>query len=113
MASQAVNRQSNPSLHNVRIIGTGSYVPERIVTNADLEKMVETTDEWITTRTGIKERHFAADNEAVSHMSAKAAERALDSAGLKASDLDMIIVGTFSGDLLLPSAACFLQKHLT
>lgn len=107
-----MKNQSNQHLFNAKIIGTGCYVPDRILTNAELEKMVETSDEWITTRTGIKERHIAAEGEAVSHMSAKASERALDMAGLKSSDLDMIIVGTFSGDLILPATACFLQKHL-
>jgi 3-oxoacyl-[acyl-carrier-protein] synthase III len=107
-----VNKKSSQSFHEVRIIGTGSYVPERILTNAALEKIVETSDEWITTRTGIKERHIAADDEAVSHMSTKAAERALDAAGIKASDLDMIILGSFTGDLLLPSCACLIQNRL-
>ena len=112
MASQIVNRQSEQSLHDARIIGTGSYVPERVLTNADLEKIVETSDEWITTRTGIKERHIAADGEAVYHMCAKAAERALEAAGLKAADIEMIILGTFSGDQLLPATACLLQARL-
>ncbi len=107
-----MNKKSDQALHEARIIGTGSYVPEKILTNYDLEKMVDTSDEWITTRTGIKERHIAADDEAVSHMSAKAAERALDAAGITAKDLDMIIIGTFTGDLPLPSTACFVQHHL-
>ena len=105
-------RKSNLSLLEARIVGTGAYVPEKVLTNHDLEQIVDTSDEWITTRTGIKERHIAADGEGVSHMSAKAAERALEAAGLTAQDLDMIIVGTFSGDMLLPSTACFVQKHL-
>ena len=99
-------------LHEARIAGTGHYVPERILTNADLEKMVDTSDEWITTRTGIKERHICAEGEAVCEMSARAAERALEAAGKSAQDIEMIVVGTFTGDLLLPSTACLLQQRL-
>jgi 3-oxoacyl-[acyl-carrier-protein] synthase-3 len=106
------NRKSDRFPLEARIVGTGSYLPEKVLTNQDLEKMVDTSDEWIITRTGIRERHIAAEGEAVSHMSAKAAERALEAAGLAAEDLDMIIVGTFTGDLPLPATACFVQRHL-
>lgn len=95
-----------------RILGSGAYAPEKVVHNTDLEKLVDTSDEWITERTGIRERHVAADGEAASDMAYEAALRALDAAGLEASDLDMIVVGTISADMPLPSCAAFLQKKL-
>lgn len=95
-----------------RIAGTGSYVPERVVTNGDLEKMVDTSDEWITQRVGIRERRFAAPGEASSDMAHQAALRALDAAKLNASDLDMIVVGTITPDMQIPACAAFLQKKL-
>jgi 3-oxoacyl-[acyl-carrier-protein] synthase III len=94
------------------ILGTGSYLPEKILTNQDLEKMVETSDEWIVTRTGIRERHIAAPDEATSDMASAAAKRALDDAGLKATDLDLIIIATFTPDLPEPAAACFVQHKI-
>ena len=81
-----------------RIIGTGSYVPEKVLTNADLEKFLDTSDEWITTRTGIKERHVAADGENTSDIATRAAERALEMAKVDPRDLDYIVVGTITGD---------------
>ncbi len=96
----------------VSIIGTGSYLPERILTNADLEKMVDTSDEWITTRTGIKERHIAAENQASSDLGIEAAKRALEQARAKPEDLDMIIVASITPDMAFPSTACFVQKAL-
>jgi 3-oxoacyl-[acyl-carrier-protein] synthase-3 len=96
----------------VGILGTGSYLPEKILTNHDLEKMVETSDEWIVTRTGIRERHIAAPDEATSDMAAAAALRALEDAGLKATDLDLIIIATFTPDLPEPAAACFVQNKI-
>lgn len=96
----------------VSIIGTGSYVPERILTNADLEKMVDTNDEWIVTRTGIRERRIAATDEFSSHMGAKAAMRALEQAGVKPEELDLIIVATVTPDTNFPSTACWIQKHI-
>lgn len=99
-------------LRPVHISGTGSYLPEKVLTNRDLEKMVDTSDEWITTRTGIKERHVAPDNWATSDLAAEAARTALADAGLEAADLDLIIVATISPDTLLPSAACWLQAKL-
>ena len=95
-----------------RIAGTGSYVPERVLTNADLERMVATSDEWIVERTGIRERRIAAPGEACSDLGVKAAERALEAAGLKATDLDLILVATCTGDLPLPATACLLQDRL-
>lgn len=97
-------------LKNVSIVGIGSYLPERILTNAELEKMVDTTDEWIVTRTGIKERHIAADNEAASDLGAKAAVRALENAGVSAEQVDMIICATISKDMVFPNTACFIQN---
>lgn len=95
-----------------RIAGTGSYVPARIVTNDDLAKIVDTSDEWITQRVGIRERRFAAAGEASSDMAFHAAARALEAAKLVAEDLDMIIVGTITPDMQIPACAAFLQKKL-
>ncbi|WP_028530800.1 beta-ketoacyl-ACP synthase III [Paenibacillus sp. HW567] len=99
-------------LRPVGIIGTGKYVPERILTNSDLEKIVETNDEWIVSRTGIRERHIAAPHEATSDLAYEAALKALDSAGMKAEDLDLIIVATVTPDSTFPSTACILQDKL-
>ena len=96
----------------VMISGTGSYLPEKILTNHDLEKMVDTSDEWITTRTGIKERHIAPDDWAASDLAAEAARRALADAGISAEELDLIIVATITGDTPLPSTACWLQAKI-
>jgi len=95
-----------------RIAGTGSYAPERVLTNADLERMVKTSDEWIVERTGIRERRLAAPGEACSDLGTRAAERALEAAGVAASDLDMILVATCTGDAPLPSTACLIQYRL-
>jgi 3-oxoacyl-[acyl-carrier-protein] synthase-3 len=95
-----------------RIAGTGSYVPERVLTNADLERMVATSDAWIVERTGIRERRIAAPGEACSDLGMMAAERALKAAGVAAVDLDMILVATCTGDHLLPSTACLIQHRL-
>jgi len=93
----------------IGIIGTGSYLPERIMTNADLEKIVETTDEWIVTRTGIRERHIASAEQATSDMSAIAAKRALEVAGVTPEEVDLIVVATVTPDMPFPSTACFVQ----
>lgn len=95
-----------------RILGTGSYLPEKILTNADLERMVDTTDEWIYTRTGIRERHIAAEGEFTSDLSLHAARRALEAASVSANDLDLIIVATTTPDRVFPSTACLLQHKL-
>ncbi|MBF0494315.1 MAG: ketoacyl-ACP synthase III [Candidatus Omnitrophica bacterium] len=94
------------------IIGVGKYLPEKVLTNADLEKLVDTTDEWIVTRTGIKERRIAKENEATSDMAVRAAEKALANASLKAADLGIIIVATITPDMFFPSTACRLQHKL-
>ena len=95
-----------------RIIGTGKYLPEKILTNHDLEKMVDTSDEWIRARTGIERRHIAAEGEATSHLAEKAAGEALDSAGLGPDDIQMVVVGTCTPDLVLPNPACLLQERM-
>ena len=94
------------------ISGVGSYVPERILTNADLEKMVETTDEWITSRTGIKERRIAAAGEFTSDLAAKAAERAMKMAGITAEQIDLIIVASITPDMPFPNTACLVQQKI-
>lgn len=99
-------------MRSVGILGLGSYVPEKTLTNFDLEKMVDTSDEWITERTGIKQRHIAADDEATSDMSLKAAEKALADAGVAPEEIDLIIVATASPDHAFPSTACLIQDRI-
>ncbi len=99
-------------MKRVGIIGLGKYLPEKVLTNADLEKMVDTSDEWITTRTGIKERHIASKDEATSDLAAKAAKEALKAASLKAAELDLIIVATVTPDMPFPSTATIVQAKL-
>ncbi|MCK4851953.1 MAG: ketoacyl-ACP synthase III [Candidatus Omnitrophica bacterium] len=94
------------------ILGVGKYLPEKVLTNADLEKMVDTNNEWITTRTGIKERRIAARDECTSDMAVKAARAALDNAGLRPEDIDLLIVATITPDMFFPSTACQLQYKL-
>ncbi len=95
-----------------RILGTGSYLPARILTNADLEKLVETTDQWIVERTGIRERHIAAEGELTSDLAVQAARAALDAAGLVPDDIDLLLVATTTPDLVFPSTACIVQAKL-
>ena len=95
-----------------RITGTGSAVPDKVLTNLDLEKMVDTTDEWITTRTGIKERRIAAEGEYTSTFATRAAEKALEMAGVKAEELDLIIVATITADFPFPATACLVQNNI-
>ncbi|RVT45257.1 ketoacyl-ACP synthase III [Rheinheimera sediminis] len=95
-----------------RIIGTGSYFPSQVRTNADLETMVETTDEWIIERTGIKERRIIGDNETVATMGAQAALKAIEAAGIEKNSIDMIVMATTSASRALPSAACEVQREL-
>lgn len=99
-------------LKSVGILGTGKYVPERVLTNQQLEQMVETNDEWIVTRTGIKERRLAAEHEATSDLAFKAAEAAIANAGLTVADIDLIIVATVTPDMFFPSTACLVQEKL-
>lgn len=95
-----------------RILGTGSYVPPKVVTNEDIEKLVDTSDEWIVSRTGIKKRHVVEGSTAASDLALEAAKTALDDAGLNASDIDQILVATVTPDRLFPSTACTLQEKL-
>jgi len=95
-----------------RIAGTGRYLPERILTNADLEKLVDTNDEWIRTRTGIEQRHVAADDELTSDLCIKAAQQAMDAAGVTVDDIDLIYVGTTSPDLIFPNIATIIQHKM-
>jgi 3-oxoacyl-[acyl-carrier-protein] synthase-3 len=94
------------------ILGTGSYVPEKVLTNSDLEKMVDTSDEWITTRTGIKERRIADPSQAASDLGIEAARKALEDAKIAPSEIDMIIVATVTPDMNFPSTACIIQANL-
>ena len=94
------------------IISVGSYVPEKVITNADLEKMVETSDEWITTRTGIKERHIAAETEYTSDRAAKAALLAMERGNITADQIDLIIVATITPDMMFPATACLVQNKI-
>ncbi|MCX7918712.1 MAG: ketoacyl-ACP synthase III [bacterium] len=96
----------------VGIVAVGSYVPEKILTNHDLEKMVETSDEWITTRTGIKERRIAAPDQTTSDIAVIAAQRALEKAKMTAAEIELIIVATITGDVLFPATACYVQQKL-
>ncbi len=95
-----------------RIVGTGSYLPERVMTNAELEQLVDTSDTWIRERTGIRERRIAADGETTCDLAEKAARRALKAAGIAPRDLDLIVVGTTTADQIFPSTACLLQARL-
>ena len=94
------------------ILGLGSYVPERILTNADLEKIVDTSDDWIVSRTGIKQRHVADEETATSDIAAEAARRALAHAGISAEELELIIVATATPDMFFPSTACLVQEKI-
>jgi 3-oxoacyl-[acyl-carrier-protein] synthase-3 len=95
-----------------RIAGTGRYLPERILTNADLEKMVDTTDEWIRTRTGIEQRHVAAEEERTSDLCVEAAKTAMEDAGVTVDDIDLVVVGTTSPDLIFPNIATIIQHKM-
>jgi 3-oxoacyl-[acyl-carrier-protein] synthase-3 len=102
----------NQPKRTVSIIGTGSYVPDKVLSNQDLEKLVETSDEWIITRTGIRERRVAAEGEHTSDLAAKAAQRALENAGITAEEIDLILVATVTPDMFFPSTACFVQAKI-
>src|ERR1044071_1932037 len=104
--------RSAKALRTVSVIGTGSYVPEKILTNADLSRMVDTSDEWITTRTGIKERRIAAKDENTSDMATKATLKAIEQAKITPKEIDLIIVATATPDMVFPATACFVQKKI-
>ena len=95
-----------------RIEGTGRYLPERILTNAELEKKVDTTDEWIRTRTGVEQRHVAAEDEKTSDLCLAAAKNAMEAAGITADEIDLIVVGTTTPDLIFPNVATIVQERL-
>jgi 3-oxoacyl-[acyl-carrier-protein] synthase-3 len=99
-------------MNRARVFGTGAAVPKKLLTNAELEKLVDTSDEWITSRTGIKERHMVSDGEKFSDLCTKASEQALKRAHMKPEDLDMILVGTISSDMLFPATSCLVQHNL-
>jgi 3-oxoacyl-[acyl-carrier-protein] synthase-3 len=99
-------------MNRAKIMGTGAAVPRKLLTNADLEKIVETSDQWITERTGIKERHIMSEGEKFSDLCTKAAEAALKRSHVKAEDIDMILLGTISGDMPFPATSCLVQKNL-
>ncbi len=101
--------EENNKSDAVAIVGTGAYLPEKILTNADLEKMVDTNDEWIVSRTGMRERRIARDDEPTSEMASAAAKQALESAGVAGKDVDLIIVATVTPDMPFPSTACMVQ----
>lgn len=102
----------NKHLFSASVLGTGSYVPERVMTNEALEKMVETNDEWIRTRTGIRERRIAAPHETTSDMAAAAARSAIENAGINAEEISMIICATVTPDMFFPNTACFVQTKI-
>jgi 3-oxoacyl-(acyl-carrier-protein) synthase III len=118
MSSSTTQIFKNPrAKHNFQgrtcsVAAVGSYVPSKVLTNADLEKMVDTSDEWITTRTGIKERHIAAENEFTSDLAAEAARRAMQKAGITADQIDLVIVATITPDMPFPSTACLVQHKI-
>jgi 3-oxoacyl-[acyl-carrier-protein] synthase-3 len=97
---------------SVGIVATGFYVPKKVLTNFDLEKMIDTTDKWIRTRTGVRERRIADDNEATSDLAIEAARRALEDAQVSPQEIDLIIVATLSPDYLFPSTSCLVQDKL-
>ena len=109
--TQPRTRPNQPK-RTVSIIGTGSYLPERVLSNHDLEKLVETSDDWIITRTGIKERRIAAEGEHTSDLAAKAGQQALENAGITAEEIDLILVATVTPDMFFPSTACFVQAKI-
>src|SRR4051812_30519181 len=106
------NLRSVKPRRTVSIVGTGSYTPERRLTNDDLSKIVDTTDEWITTRTGIKERRIAAKDEHTSDMAARASLSAMEQAGIAALEIDLILVATTTPDMVFPATACFVQQKI-
>src|SRR2546422_4933850 len=106
------NPRSNKALRTVSIIGTGSYVPEKILTNADLSRMVDTSDDWIITRTGIKERRIAEKDENTSDMATKAALKALEQAKISPKEIDLVLVATATPDMVFPATACLVQTKI-
>jgi len=100
------------NLKGVKILGTGSFIPEKVITNADIEKLVDTSDEWITQRTGIRERRVVEKGTSTSDIAVEASRKAIDEAGINPQEIDLIIVATCTPDMFFPSTACFVQKKL-
>ena len=96
----------------VNIIGTGSYLPEKVITNNDIAELVDTSDEWIYSRTGMKERRICAPNQATSDLGVEAAKSALKNSGINVGEVDLLIVATLSPDMFFPSTACFIQEQI-
>ena len=107
-----MTQPSIPTSRTASIIGTGSYVPEKVLTNAELEKLVETSDEWIRSRTGIRERRIAGLEQPTSDLAANAAKAAMENAGITAGEIDLIICATVTPDMFFPSTACFVQTKI-
>src|SRR2546427_2451982 len=101
-----------PAELRATVLGVGAYAPPKVMTNDDLARLVDTSDEWITTRTGIKRRHIAGPDQATSDLAIVAAQQALEAASVRAQDLDLILVGTATPDMLFPATACVLQDRL-
>ncbi len=112
MSPTSPRTREHQSKRTVSIIGTGSFLPERVMTNAEIATLVETSDEWITSRTGIKERRIAAESESTSDLASKAALSAMENAGISADEIDLIIVATVTPDMAFPSTACFVQAKI-
>src|SRR5712692_11384079 len=112
MKRQPSSSPRSTKRRTVSIVGTGSYLPDKRLTNEDLSRMVDTSDEWITTRTGIKERRIAAKDENTSDMATKAALKAMEQAKISATEIDLILVATATPDMLFPATACFVQKKI-
>jgi 3-oxoacyl-[acyl-carrier-protein] synthase-3 len=112
MNSSKTSQSTGAARRSASIISTGAYLPSRVLTNAELEKMVDTTDEWILSRTGIRERRIAADDEFTSDMGARAARQALELGGIDPQSIDLILVATCTGDTVFPSTACYIQNKI-
>ena len=112
MSTPQPRTRAQQNKRTVSIIGTGSYLPERIMPNVEFEKLVDTTSDWITSRTGIRERRIAADDEFTSDLAVKAANQAMENAGITAEEIDLIIVATITPDMTFPSTACFVQTKI-
>ncbi len=112
MPDKTLSQKLGRQMRRVGIVGTGSYVPDKILSNEDLAGLVDTSDEWIVTRTGIKERRIAADGQATSDLAAEAAKRALEQAEVSPGEIDLIIVATISADMFFPSTSCLVQRKL-
>ena len=97
-------------MKKVKILGTGSYMPEKVLTNRELEEIIETSDEWIMKRTGIKERRIAAEDEAASDLGVEAGRRALKDAGVSGDEIDLVICATVTPDMVFPATACLIQE---